>query len=436
MTRLLAQPIALNTWLANERQALTDRVERAQSLGQKLAEHLELKAANTAQPAGPHDLLKHFISAEIRMRQLLLSHPAPLIITDNHGKILLTNVAAKQLLASLGYDFSKVKPEYPLIDEVFPALEDGQELEVEVANPYTEMKEAVFLVRETRIQWQQDPARILLFHDISVEVSARQKLEEAVASLEEVNRFKSEFVSMATHEFRTPLASIYSSLELMERYCEKLSEESQSNWIAKLKKHLTRSEEAIKHLDGLVQEMLLLEKTQAGRMPCLPYPLVVAQLVEEVIESLSALAEQLRIPLAFTCPPELETQAINLDAKLVRHIITNLLSNALRFSSAGEAVRVSLSLQDQMLCIEVSDEGRGIPAEDLQALGEPFYRASNVDHVQGTGLGLSIVKRFVDLHQGELQITSQLGVGSQFLVRLPTDLRIKEKEDEPNHIAG
>jgi len=430
MTLLVDEPLPLKTWLATEQQALNERVERAQRQGQELARHLEIKTSDSQGPAGAHDLLKHFIAAEIRMRQLLLSHPAPLIITDQPGKILLTNVAAKHLLAALGYNFNKVQPEYPLLQEVFPDLQDEQEVTLKVAPHYAESGEVILLARETHIEWQESPARILLFHDISIEAQARQKLEAAVSSLEELNLMKSEFMSMATHEFRTPLASIFSSLQLMEQYCQKMAEETPSRWLEKLARHVKRSEDAITHLDGLVQEMLVLEKTQAGRTHLNPYPVVVCDLVQEVVEQISPLAEQLTIPLAFSCQAGLEKSSFNLDAQLLQHILTNLLSNALRFSSAGQAVRVLVQQEEHWLCLEVADQGRGIPAEDLQNLGEPFFRASNVDHVQGTGLGLSIVKRFTELHQGHLQIKSRLGAGSQFQVWLPTTIKIQEEEDD------
>lgn len=430
MSRLIEDPVPLKIWLATERQALNDRVERAQSLGQELAVRLEIKTSDTQKAAGPHDLLKHFIAAEIRMRQLLLSHPAPLIITDHKGKMLLTNVAAKQLLAALGYNFKKAQAEYPLLNEVFPDLENEQEITLKVDSSYAERGEVVLLARETQIKWQETPARILLFHDISIETQARQKLEEAVSSLEKLNLLKSEFMAMATHEFRTPLASVFSSLQLMEQYCQKMHEETPSRWLEKLQKHIKRSENAITHLDGLVQEMLLLEKVQAGRTRCAPYPVIACDLAQEVMELISPLAEKLEIPLAFACDAGLEKARFNLDAQLLQHILTNLLANALRFSSPGEAVRLFVRQEENWLCLEVSDQGRGIPSEELHALGEPFFRASNVDNVQGTGLGLAIVKRFIELHQGQLKIKSHLGEGSQFQVWLPTDLKIQEEEDD------
>ncbi|MDR9467503.1 HAMP domain-containing sensor histidine kinase [Marinospirillum sp.] len=436
MPPLLRQPLPLKTWLQTERHQLNARVERAYQRGQELAVRLEIGTADSQKTAGPHDLLKQFIAAEIRMRQLLLSHPAPLLVTDQKGQLLLTNLAAKQLLAALGYVFDPVKPVYPSLQEAFPELESDREMQLQVSSDYAEAEEVVFLVRETPIQWQETPARLLLFHDVSMEAQARQKLEEAVSSLENLNRMKSEFMSMATHEFRTPLASMFSSLQLMDQYCQKLAQETDSRWLDKLQKHVKRSEEAITHLDGLVQEMLTLEKTRAGRTYFTPHPVRVDQLVSEVVDNLSSLAEQLDIPLAVSNGLQDPQASYPLDAQLVQHILTNLISNALRFSSPGQPVAVEFFDKDQGLCLQVVDQGRGIPAEEVSHLGAPFFRASNVDNVQGTGLGLSIVRRFVDLHQGRLEIQSRLGEGSCFCIWLPLAASKKEKDDDQDRNVG
>ncbi|SFC00607.1 His Kinase A (phospho-acceptor) domain-containing protein [Marinospirillum celere] len=428
MSQLLKQPLPLRVWLETERDQLNQRVADAQQKGQELAVRLEITSSDRSKPAGPHDLLKHFIAAEIRMRQLLLSHPAPLMITDDEGRMLLTNVAAKKLLAAMGYNFNKTQPVYPLLEEAFPDFKPDQEVYLQVDEDYSPTGEVVLLAKETSIKWQETPARILLFHDISVESQARHKLENAISSLEEINRMKSEFMSMATHEFRTPLASIYSSLQLMDQYCQKLAQETESKWLDKLLRHVKRSEEAIQHLDGLVQEMLVLEKSQAGRTRFDPYPVSVGKLVEEVVDSLTPLAEKLELPISYSCQLEDPSKTYPVDAQLIQHILTNLLSNALKFSTPGQEISIQVKEVDTWLCLQIEDQGRGIPAEDLDSLGEPFFRAGNVDNVQGTGLGLSIVKRFVDLHQGRLEITSQLGQGSCFRVWLPINLQSKENE--------
>ncbi len=431
MTGLLEQPLPLRVWLGSKRKALNERLETAQARGQELAVKLEIKSADGKKPAGPHDLLKHFIAAEVRMRQLLLSHPAPLLIVNQEGRLLLTNVAAKQLLAALGYSFKQAQPQYPSLDEVFPNLEADVELCLQVNPSYAPSGEVVFLAKGTWIQWQNTPARILLFHDVSVEHQARQKLQDAVASLEELNRLKSEFLSMATHEFRTPLSSIYSSLQLMEQYCQKMQADAvDSPWLGKLQKHLKRSEEAIQQLDGLVQEILVLEKNRGGHTRFEPYAVRVTEVVEEVLERLKPIAEKMQLELVYQ--PELTSPEQNylLDPQLLQPILSNLVSNALKFSPPAAQVEVRVTLAGTWLCFEVTDQGRGIPSEDLAKLGEPFFRAANVDNVQGTGLGLSIVQHFIALHQGHLEVDSQLGKGSQFRVWLPAQLPQQEVDHE------
>ena len=432
---LLHQPLPLETWLSTEKQRLSKRVQQAQQQADELAAAMQMTQVGRSKPAGPHDLLKHFIAAEIRMRQLLLSHPAPLMIVDQQKKILLTNVAAKQLLAGLGYSFHQAQPSYPCFGELFPEFDPSQEIELQVDPSYKASGRVVLAVRETLIQWQQSQARLLLFHDVSLEAEARHKLQEALASLGEINRMKSEFMSMATHEFRTPLAGIYSSLQLMEGYSQKLQQEYTSPWLDQINKHLVRSREAVDRLDQLVQEMLTLAKTQAGRTLFQPQAQPVVALVAQILEPLQSLAEKKGQRLELNAEVEQDFR-VALDAQLVQHILVNLVSNALRFSNRGQKVQLHIAVQDRYLSLAVKDRGRGIPEQDLSRLGEPFFRASNVDAIQGTGLGLAIVKHYVELHQGQLEIQSRLGHGSCFQVKLPLQPEVRGESHEHQLTSG
>ncbi|WP_162299717.1 PAS domain-containing sensor histidine kinase [Marinospirillum perlucidum] len=394
-------------------------MKKAQKQGQELASRLAIANHDDLQESEPSVLLKQLVATEIKMRDLLLSHPAPLMVVDQDTCLLLTNAAARQLFYASGITREQLQRQGACLADFLPALVADQELFVKVDKTYHPGGEAVFLVKETPIQWQHQPARVLLLHDVSLEIEARRKLEEAVSSLEEVNRMKSEFMSMASHELRTPLASVYSSLQLMESYCEKLEATVNSPWLDKLNDHIRLMENTVEGLEGLVKEMLVLEKSQAGRIQFKPGSVNLSRLIDEVLGSLAPLAEKLDISLVFSCQPPLKNKVFNLDVYLVQHILTNLVSNAIRFSDAGEKVFINLGCEQDYLYLEVKDQGCGIPEDEICYLGESFYRASNVADVPGTGLGLSIVKHFVDLHGGALNIQTRLDIGSCFRISLP-----------------
>ncbi len=261
---------------------------------------------------------------------------------------------------------------------------------------------------EARIAVSAANEVIAIIRDITERKRAEQDIRNALKKEKELNELKSRFVAMTSHEFRTPLATILSSAELLEHYSHKWSEEKKIT-------HLQRIQTAVKHMTGLLNDVLLLGKAEAGKLEFKPKPLDLEQFCRELVEEMQLNASSHRI--IFHAQNQCPTAC--LDEKLLRHILSNLLSNAIKYSPESDEVHFDLIGECGEAIFRIQDRGIGIPAADRAQLFDSFHRASNVENISGTGLGLAIVKRAVDLHGGKIAVDSQVGVGTTFTVTLP-----------------
>ena len=240
---------------------------------------------------------------------------------------------------------------------------------------------------------------------------AEEEVRRALLKEQELSELKSRFLSTTSHEFRTPLTTVLSSSEMLERYWHKWSEETQLT-------HLHRIQNAVKQMTQMLHDVLTLSQAEAGKLEFNPAPLDLEQFCSELVEDLQ-LSDGERHIIAFES--ECQDVLAILDAKLLRHILTNLLTNALKYSPHGTTVRFSVICQEQEAIFQIQDQGIGIPKEDTKCLFDSFYRATNVGTIQGTGLGLAIVKQCVDIYKGKIAVDSVVGKGTTFTVTLPID---------------
>jgi PAS domain S-box-containing protein len=248
-----------------------------------------------------------------------------------------------------------------------------------------------------------------IMRDITKRKIAEAELHKALEREKELNELKSRFISMASHEFRTPLTTILGSAELLKHYSYKWSSE-------KKLVHFERIHSNVQHLVELLNDVLLIGQVEAGKLQFNPERLDVVQFCSTLVEELQLSAGS-EHTITFTCQfPKLEGY---LDEKLLRHILSNLLSNAIKYSPTSSTVNFELVRQNDLAIFHIQDSGIGIPLEDRQHLFESFHRAKNVGNIPGTGLGLSIVKRSVDLHGGNITVNSEVGVGTTFTVTIP-----------------
>lgn len=237
------------------------------------------------------------------------------------------------------------------------------------------------------------------------------ELREANQQLQELSEMRSRFVSMLCHEFRNPLNTITLSASSLNRYDTQLTSEQKSTYLQTIATNVER-------ITQMIDDILVIGKIEAKVLE------VRSEVLDLVQFSQDLLAEREHHrphnPIQFYCRNQ---QVIaHLDKRLLRSILSNLLSNALRYTPQDKTILLKLTQWRNQISFQVKDEGLGIHPSDKRQLFDPFYRGRNVSNIPGTGLGLSIVKQFVDLHHGTVAVTSRVGTGTTFTVRLPTSL--------------
>jgi len=238
------------------------------------------------------------------------------------------------------------------------------------------------------------------------------QVQERTAELmkaKEVNQLKSEFVSILSHDFRSPLNSILLSTGLLQNNQDQLTEERRLT-------HFQLIRSAITNMAHLLDEVSLIGKADSGQLQCQLILLDLVPFCQQLFEELR-LSSHEKYQFLFAQQGELP-QAL-WDENFLRHILSNLLSNAIKYSPTGGLVQFELIAQETTVTFQIQDQGIGIPPEDQPRLFEPFYRARNVDNIPGTGLGLAIAKKCVEAHGGQISMQSEVGVGTTFTVRLP-----------------
>jgi PAS domain S-box-containing protein len=261
----------------------------------------------------------------------------------------------------------------------------------------------------TRIEWSGRHLIQAFVTDITDRKNAEQELLKALAREKRLGELKSNFVSMVSHEFRTPLGIIQSSAEILRDYLHKLQPEERCEQLTSITRNTRRMAE-------MMENILVLGRLDAGKMDCRPVPLDLGLFCRRVVEEVQFATEQ-------RCQIELSIEPVNLrgeaDEGLLGHIFTNLLSNAVKYSNRGATVGFTVKREGvDAVCI-VDDTGIGIPDADQTAMFIAFQRGGNVGERPGTGLGLMLVKRCVELHGGRVTIVSQLGKGTTVTVRMP-----------------
>lgn len=247
-----------------------------------------------------------------------------------------------------------------------------------------------------------------LRHEVLGRELAEADLRIALAAEKELNQLKSLFVSMVSHEFRTPLEVILSSSNILDRYLDRLP-------IEKRKMQLRAIRKSVHRMNDLIEDVLLLGKLEAGRLQCSSSPLDLESVCRRAVAEIESAAGR-EGAIRFRAEPMKEASG---DESLLHHILTNLLGNALKYSPPHATVDFSVCRRGLDAEIVIGDRGCGIPSADQARLFTQFYRGSNVAQTQGSGLGLVIVKRCVDLHGGTIHCQSQEGVGTTFTVKLP-----------------
>ncbi|GEM_PF-1541393 len=250
---------------------------------------------------------------------------------------------------------------------------------------------------------------IISARDITKIKKLQFEIENALKKEKELNDLKSRFISVASHEFRTPLTTIYSSTELLERYGRSWDE-------TKYYKQISRIIENINYMTKIMEDVLIISRTDSGKLLFEPQKTNLKTLCQSIVNDIELIMSDSH-KLKYSYSPE--EDIFMMDEKLIKYILFNLLSNAVKYSPNGGNIIFNVKKMGNDIIFFITDEGIGIPLKDQNEIFESFHRGMNVGKIQGTGLGMSIIKKSVDLHGGEIYIESEEGNGTKIKVEIP-----------------
>jgi PAS domain S-box-containing protein len=385
---------------------------------QQLSNHVSIALAQSQNLEALRESEKRYRSSERRYRRMIETTLEGVWVMDAGGIITFAN---QQIASMLGYTQEEVvgKQLFAFMDEEWQAIaaknlqrrQQGIKEQLDFKLRRQDGSDLWVLVSATPILDASDQfiGALAMMTDISDRKKAEAEILKALEKERELGELKSRFISMVSHEFRTPLTTIQSASELLEYY-EWSGEERQERF--------QQIRDAVNHITQLMEDVLLIGRAEAGHLRLRPEPLDLRRVCQEVVAKIQRL-DQLNhsIDLVSRGKPRIAW----LDRNLIRLILQHLLSNAIKYSPNRGVIHLRLlySEEKEEVSIRVQDKGIGIPLKDQERLFEPFHRAANVGTIQGTGLGLAIVKHCVNLHKGQITVESELGVGTVFSIILP-----------------
>lgn len=275
-------------------------------------------------------------------------------------------------------------------------------LETKVSERTKELSDALLELNHTNQGLEQE-----MVQRKKIETQIREMLEKE----KELNELKSRFVSMASHEFRTPLGGIMTSVSLISKY---LTPEIE----VKCGKHVQNIKKSVRNLTNILNDFLSLDKLEQGKISSSPIRFNLNQFIDDSVEELLEMSGKGHVIEITHKEPEV---SIFQDREMIRSVLVNLISNAMKYSPEGTTIFIRTDCKDHLVTLEIQDQGMGIPASDQKHLFERFFRAKNVTNLQGTGLGLNIVKRYLDLMEGSISFISHENQGTTFRVTLPVE---------------
>ncbi len=389
-----------------------------------------------------------------------------IILTDGSGNIILVNPAAQKMFQYTAEEITgkpieilipdKLKTRHHVHREEFYKTpsnrvmghgrdlygkkKDGANIPVEVSLSHYRRDNELFVIafivdithrkeiEQNMVRQQKELERItdevkMLNVELEAKVAERtlilrealQRLEESQKELsdslekeKQLNEIKSRFVSMASHEFRTPLSTVLSSASLVTKYT---SAEDQDKRV----RHIEKIKGSVKHLNDILEDFLSLGKLDEGKVQSHSSEFDLEEFLNDLVDEATGLLKKgQHIDLKYRGGKQIFS-----DKRLLKNIVINLITNAIKFSGENDSINLSANITEDEGMIKVSDNGIGIPEEDMEHMFSSFFRGANAINIQGTGLGLHIVKRFVELMNGRVEIDSELGKGTNVTIIIP-----------------
>lgn len=355
------------------------------------------------------------------LRSLIDNLPDYIYVKDTEHRIILDNVAHARLLGKASPSEIVGKTVFDLFPPEFAEKYYADEEELyRTGQPIINREEkslslnrAIIWASTTKIPLKNLSGQIIglvgITHDISELKHTQELIQQALEKEKELNELKSRFVSMASHEFRTPLTAILLAAEILDNYRQKMEEQE-------IEQQLNRIKRQVKYLANIIEDMLDLSRIQANRLEFKPVATDLYAFCNEIIEEFKS-RPNISHTFSYTC--ETSPLLLNLDRTLMSRIINNLISNALKYSHPNTTIYISIKKQGDSIFLQIRDEGIGIPEADIKHLFEPFHRASNVGAISGTGLGLAIAKQSIEFHGGSISLESQPNIGTTVTLYIP-----------------
>lgn len=375
--------------------------------------------------------------SEGRFRAIFEHAPDTLLVVDTETRTILSSNPA--IAETLGYGMVNIigedalslvaddaKPIQDYTNHLRQALEQGETRLHSFPIRRADASICWMDIVITSLPWETQQALLINLRDVSDRVSAERKLREAhrlrlkLEKEREVGKIKSNFITLASHEFRTPLTAIQTSTDILRRYSDRLSDDDKL-------KHYNRITRRVKHMRDLMDDVIMAGRLQSGALTIQPTNIDLSTLLDDFFDH--AKDDYPDHHIVHQHPPNLTIRA---DEWLMKRILHNLISNATKYSREGTTVHCRVEADADYVRLHIHDEGIGIPPEDIERIFEPFHRGRNSNDVGGTGLGLAITREAIELHGGTIAIKSQLGAGTQVQVILPRLARLSTPTPGPD----